>query len=227
MIPEIQHSTNPFPMSAFVKICGVCSRKDLEQICALAPDAVGFVFWPDSSRYVRPQQVAAWLSAVPDGIKKVGVFVEPPAGEVEEVARECRLDVIQIHLMSNGWKIDRPLFQGLETWLSPNMEQGVTPAVLSAVTPEPTVLLADAHDPKTVGGTGKLGDWDAAVKMKYTLDKPILLAGGLSPDNVAEAIAAVQPWGIDVSSGVEKEPGVKNIRKVRKLIRAVRSASSE
>lgn len=210
-------------MSVFVKICGICSRKDLEQICALRPDAVGFIFWPDSKRYVRPQQAAQWMSAVPAGIKKVGVFVEPAAEEVEAVARECLLDVVQIHQRSNGWKIDRPLFDGLEVWLSPKMEERVTSAVLQSVSPEPSVLLADAFDPKTIGGTGALGNWDAAVKMKKSLGKPLLLAGGLSADNVAEAIETVQPWGVDVSSGVEKEPGVKNIRKVKKFIEKVRA----
>ena len=210
-------------MSVFVKICGICSRKDLEQICALRPDAVGFIFWPDSKRYIRPQQVAPWLPSVPEGIKKIGVFVEPSAEEVEAVARECLLDAVQIHLTSNDWKIDRPLFQGLEIWLSPKMEQSVTPAVLKALDPEPSVLLADAFDPQTVGGTGTLGDWDAAVRIKETFGKPLLLAGGLTPDNVAEAIETVRPWGVDVSSGVEKEPGIKNIRKVKNFIESIRA----
>jgi phosphoribosylanthranilate isomerase len=209
-------------MSVFVKICGICSRKDLEQICSLGPDAIGFIFWPKSKRYVRPQQVCQWLPSIPDGIRKVGVFVEPAAEEVEAIARECQLDVIQIHQTSNDWKIDRPLFQGLEIWLSPKMEEAVSAAVLKSVDPEPSVLLADAFDSQTIGGTGTLGNWDAAVRMRETLGKPLVLAGGLNPDNVAEAIETVQPWGVDVSSGVEKEPGVKNIRKVKKFIAAVR-----
>ena len=214
-------------METFIKICGICSRSDLEQVCALGPDAVGFIFWPESKRYVRPRQVAQWLSSVPEGIKKVGVFVEPAAEEVEAVARECQLDVIQIHQTSNHWKIDRPLFQGLEIWLSPKMEQGVPPAVLEAVLPEPSVLLADSFDPQTIGGTGSVGNWDAAIHMKQTLGKPLMLAGGLNSDNVVEAIETVQPWGVDVSSGVEKAPGVKNIRKVKKFIAAVRGTIGE
>ena len=205
-------------MSLFVKICGICSRSDLEQICALGPDAIGFVFWPESKRYVRPEQVAHWLETIPETIKKVGVFVEPIADEAEAVARVCQLDVIQIHTTSNAWKIDRPLFQGLETWLASKMDAGVT---LDAVNPEPTVLLADSFDSKKIGGTGTLSNWGAAVELKK-LGKPILLAGGLNSDNVAKAIAAVQPWGVDVSSGVEKEPGVKDIRKVKKFLAGVR-----
>jgi len=209
-------------MSLFIKICGICSRPDLEQICALEPDAIGFVFWPKSKRYVRPEQVALWLESVPETIKKVGVFVEPSADEVEEIARTCQLDVIQIHLTSNDWKMDRPLFQGLETWLAPKMDAGVSADSLNTVSPEPAVLLADSFDPKKIGGTGTLGNWEAAAELKK-LGKPILLAGGLTSDNVVEAIATVQPWGVDVSSGVEKEPGVKDLRKVEQFIRNARS----
>jgi phosphoribosylanthranilate isomerase len=209
-------------MSVFIKICGICSRADLEQICALEPDAIGFVFWPKSKRYVRPEQVARWIDCIPETIQKVGVFVEPSADEVEEIARTCQLDVIQIHLTSNDWKMDRPLFQGLETWLSPRMDEGASGDLLSAVSPEPSVLLADSFDPNTIGGTGKLGRWDRATAMKQAPGKPVMLAGGLNSDNVAEAIATVQPWGVDVSSGVEKVPGGKDIRKVKKFIAAVR-----
>jgi len=209
-------------MSVFVKICGICSRSDLVQICALGPDAIGFVFWPDSARYVRPEQVTPWLPCIPETIKKVGVFVEPAADFVEATARICQLDVIQIHLTSNDWKMDRPLFQGLETWISPHMGKGVALSVLGAVCPEPAVLLADSFDADRIGGTGKLSRWDHAVAMKEALGKPVMLAGGLCPDNVAAAIESVQPWGVDVSSGVEKEPGVKDIRKVEKFLVAVR-----
>jgi phosphoribosylanthranilate isomerase len=210
-------------MSVFVKICGICSRGDLEQICAFEPDAIGFIFWPRAKRYVRPEQVAGWLNSIPESIKKVGVFVEPPAAEVEAIAIACRLDIVQVHLISNDWKIDRPLFQGLETWLSPRMSEGVGQTIFSAVQPEPSVLLADSFDPNSIGGTGKIGSWDRAVAMKNELSKPVMLAGGLDPNNVRDAIDAVQPWGVDVSSGVEIEPGVKDIRRVKQFLSAVRS----
>jgi phosphoribosylanthranilate isomerase len=210
-------------MSTFVKICGICSRRDLEQICALEPDAIGFVFWPRAKRYVRPEQVMRWLGSIPEQIKKVGVFVEPPAGTVESIAVTCSLDVIQIHMISNDWKIDRELFQGLETWLSPRMDEGVSADILHAVNPEPSVILADSFDPATIGGTGTLSSWDRAITAKKTLGKPVMLAGGLNPENVRDALAAVQPWGVDVSSGVEKEPGVKDMKKVKQFIQRVRA----
>ncbi len=209
-------------MSVFVKICGICSKNDLEQICALEPDAIGFIFWPRAKRYVRPEQVASWLKSIPEQIKKVGVFVEPPPGEVEAVAIACHLDIIQIHLISNDWKIERPLFQGLETWISPRMGEGVTRSILHAVEPEPSVLLADSFDPATVGGTGKLSSWDRAIALKTEVRIPVMLAGGLTPENVRDAITAVKPWGVDVSSGVEKEPGVKELRKVKQFIERAR-----
>ena len=209
-------------MSVFVKICGICSRTDLEEICALEPDAVGFVFWPQSKRYVRPEQVAAWIGSIPESVRKVGVFVQPPAGEVEETAKRCQLDAVQIHVTSNSWKLDRPLFAGLETWLAPRLDEPLSPAILDLLSPQPSVLLADAFDPQAVGGTGTLGDWDGARRLAQCCGRPLLLAGGLTPDNVLEAIEAVRPWGVDVSSGVEKEPGVKDLRKVRKFIRKVR-----
>lgn len=209
-------------MSVFIKICGICSKNDLEQICALEPDAIGFIFWPRSARYVRPEQVAGWLKSIPEQIKKVGVFVEPSAAELESIAVTCRLDVVQIHMNSNDWKIDRPIFHGLEVWLAPRMGDDISRNILRAVDPQPSVLLSDSFDPQTIGGTGKVSNWEQAKAMKAAVGKPLLLAGGLTPDNVREAIASVSPWGVDVSSGVEKEPGVKDIRKVKKFIERAR-----
>jgi phosphoribosylanthranilate isomerase len=209
-------------MSVFVKICGICSKNDLEQICALEPDAVGFVFWPRAIRYVRPEQVVNWLKSIPEQIKKVGVFVEPSPSEVEAVAIACHLDVIQIHLISNDWRIERPLFQGLETWMAPRLDEGFKPAVIAGLSPEPSVVLVDSFDEKTVGGTGRQVDVLKASQLVQMLPQRVLLAGGLNPENVRDTINAVKPWGVDVSSGVEKEPGVKDIRKVKQFIESVR-----
>ena len=210
-------------MSVFVKICGICSRNDLEQICALEPDAIGFVFWPRSKRYVRPEQVAGWMKSVPDQIKKVGVFVEPSAEEVEAAAVACHLDVVQIHLISNDWRIDRPLFHGLETWMAPRIAQDFKPSVVKSLRPEPSVVLVDTFDENTVGGTGRQVDVVQASSLVQMLPQRVVLAGGLNPENVRAAIDVVLPWGVDVSSGVEKEPGVKDIRSVKKFIELVRS----
>jgi len=209
-------------MSLFVKICGICSKRDLEEVCALGPDAVGFIFRPEAKRYVRPEQVASWLNSIPEQIKKVGVFVEPTASTVESVARTCHLDIIQIHLVSNSWVIDRPLFQGLEVWMAPRLDSGFKPSVIDQLLPAPSVVLVDSFDEKTIGGTGIQTDLIRASSLVQMLPQRVVLAGGLTSDNVCEAITAVRPWGVDVSSGVEKEPGVKDVLKVEQFIAAAR-----
>ncbi|MEN7973037.1 MAG: phosphoribosylanthranilate isomerase [Verrucomicrobiota bacterium] len=205
-------------MTPFVKICGICSRSDLGQISAFQPDALGFVQWSKSKRYVDPETVGQWET--PEGIKRVGVFVAPTEAELAHAAQHARLDVLQVHRVSSGWKVDRNLFQGLEIW--------------RALKPDELYFdesgfgydryLLDSFDPKTVGGTGQVCDWGKAKSLVKSLETPILLAGGLTPGNVAEAIGQVRPWGVDVSSGVEIEPGVKDIAKVEAFIAACRGA---
>ncbi len=204
-------------MGTFVKICGICSEGDLGQISALGPDALGFIQWPDSKRYVDPKTVGKWET--PEGIKRVGVFVSPTEADLAHAAQHARLDVLQIHRVPDNWNLDREIFRGLEVWraLKPEelyfMDHGY---------PFDRFLL-DSYDPRTVGGTGELCDWNKARDLVRAADTPILLAGGLTPENVAEAIGTVNPWGVDVSSGVEIEPGVKDIDKVRAFIEACRN----
>ena len=203
-------------MGLFIKICGICSEGDLEQISALNPDAIGFVQWAKSKRHVDPEVVGQWQT--PEGIKRVGVFVNPTEAELAHAAQTARLDVLQVHRVSNDWKMDRSRFQGLEIW--------------SALAPEDFEFqvsgfefdryLLDSYDPKTVGGTGQTCDWIQAKALVQSSKTPILLAGGLTPENIAEAIHAVHPWGVDVSSGVEIEPGVKDMAKVAAFITACR-----
>lgn len=204
-------------MGVFVKICGICSEGDLGQISALGPDAVGFIQWPNSRRYIDPRTVGQW--ATPEGIRRVGVFVSPTEPELAHAAQYGRFDVLQIHRVPDNWNLDREIFQGIEVWraLTPDefyfMDHGY---------PFDRFLL-DSFDPKTVGGTGRSCDWNQARDLVRASDTPILLAGGLTPENVADAIRLVDPWGVDVSSGVEREPGVKDIDKVGAFIEACRS----
>ena len=203
-------------MAVFVKICGICSRSDLGQISAFQPDALGFIQWPKSKRYVDPETVGQWET--PAGIQRVGVFVDPSEDELRHATATARFDVLQIHRVSNEWIIDRDKFTGLEFWhaLNPNEFQ-----VLGFKFDR---LLLDSYDPKTIGGTGKTCDWNQAREIVQSLETPVLLAGGLTPGNVAGAIEAVVPWGVDVSSGVEIEPGMKDIAKVEAFIAACRTS---
>lgn len=208
-------------MGTFIKICGICSGSDLEQISALKPDAVGFIQWPKSKRYIDPKTVGEW--ATPEGMRRVGVFVGPSESELAHAAQYGRFDVLQVHRVSSGWRLDRELFRGVEVWraLDPNElyfdESGF----------EYDRYLLDSYDPQTIGGTGRPCDWDQVSELVRSLDTPILLAGGLTPENVGRAIGQVHPWGVDVSSGVEIEPGVKDITKVEAFIAAARASNRQ
>jgi len=208
-------------MGIFVKICGICSEGDLEQISALGPDAVGFIQWPQSSRYIDPRVVGEWQT--PEGIRRVGVFVSPTEAELAHSAQHARLDVLQIHRVPDNWRLDREIFQGLEVWRALKPEELYFAEHGFAF----DRFLLDSYDSKTVGGTGKTCDWDKARDLVRAADTPILLAGGLTPENVAEAIRIVQPWGVDVSSGVELEPGIKDIDRVDRFISAVRETDRQ
>ncbi len=203
-------------MGLFVKICGICSGSDLGQISAFQPDALGFIQWEKSKRYVDPKKVGQWKT--PTGIKRVGVFVNPSEDELIRAAELARFDVLQLHGISNDWTINFDPFAGLELW------RALSPKELSSQSSFTGFdrFLLDSYDPKTIGGTGETCDWNQARELVQSSEIPILLAGGLSPDNVSSAIQQVQPWGVDVSSGVEIEPGLKDIAKVEAFITACR-----
>ena len=204
-------------MGIFVKICGICSEGDLEQISAFGPDAVGFIQWPNSPRYVEPKTVGEWET--PADIRRVGVFVSPTESELAHAAQYGRFDVLQIHRVPDNWELDREIFLGLEVWRALQPEEFY---FMDHGYPFNRFLL-DSYDPKTVGGTGKVCDWNQARDLVRASDTPVLLAGGLTSENVADAIRIVDPWGVDVSSGVEIEPGVKDIDQVRAFIDACRA----
>lgn len=208
-------------MGIFIKICGICSEGDLGQISALGPDAVGFIQWPKSKRYIAPKTVGQWET--PQQIKRVGVFVSPTEAELAHAAQHARLDVLQIHRIPDSWNLDREIFQGLEVWRALNPDELYFKDHGFAF----DRYLLDSYDPNTVGGTGKTCDWSKAQTLVHSVGTPVLLAGGLTPENVAEAIQTVKPWGVDVSSGVEIEPGVKDIAKVAAFISAARGSDRQ
>ncbi|HBA86254.1 MAG TPA: N-(5'-phosphoribosyl)anthranilate isomerase [Verrucomicrobia bacterium] len=222
-------------MKPFVKICGLCSAEDVAAVAARQPDAIGFVFWPKSKRNVAAAEVADWTRALPSSIAKVGVFVDDSAEEIARTAATAGLDVIQLHGFSNDWKNCETFFQSLEkgaenfpiigkrswkVWQVVHLTKDET-----AVGPCDRVdaFLLDSYSAESPGGTGRVCDWVAAREFVERSKKPVLLAGGLTPENVGEALRQVHPWGVDVSSGVEIAPGKKDIRKVTSFIEQCRS----
>jgi phosphoribosylanthranilate isomerase len=196
----------------FVKICGITRVEDAQAAVELGADAIGFVFWPGSPRFVDPERAREIIGTLPAGVMAVGVFVNQPAEDVNTIAARAGLAAVQMHgdeTASYIATLTRPVIKAVVAGKDS----------VSNDWPERVTLLVDAHDPIRRGGTGLKADWSAAALLART--RRVLLAGGLTPENVAEAIAAVQPFGIDVSSGVELTPGVKDHQRLAALFVAV------
>lgn len=205
-------------MDVFVKICGIANRADLEAVAAIKPNALGFVLWPGSPRYVDPVDLASWLRSVSTNALKVGVFVKPDLREAARLARRIGLDVVQVHgdVDSNALEVE-----GVKIWqavYADRMKPGE-----AGLRGRVDAYVADTYSKELPGGTGKTGDWEAVRALVHASATPVLLAGGLNTGNVLEAIRAVRPWGVDVSSGVEERPGKKNMESVREFIRLCRT----
>jgi phosphoribosylanthranilate isomerase len=199
----------------FVKICGITRLEDALAAADCGADAVGFVFWPTSPRYIDPGRARAIVERLPAAVTPVGVFVDQPADWIAEVVAVAGLGAIQLHgdeSVSFAGGLPRPVIKAV----SRVHEEEI------GAWPSSVMLLVDAHDPVRRGGTGETSDWTAAARLART--RPILLAGGLTPANVGRAIAAVRPHGIDVSSGVESAPAVKDHERLRALFEAIHHA---
>jgi phosphoribosylanthranilate isomerase len=204
-------------MELFVKICGMCRPDDIEAVAALAPDAMGFNFWPRSPRYIDPDDAADWGEAIPDSIRKVGVFVDEDAGRIGDIAVRVKLDVVQLH-GNEAPSLASSLSPS--TWKVVHLDR--TDAAEAASYPV-DAFLVDSYTAESPGGTGKICDWQVARSFIEAADRPVLLAGGLTPGNVREAVAVTAPWGVDVSSGVEAGPGRKSLAKVQSFIEQCRN----
>lgn len=197
-----------------VKICGITRAADAEAAVALGASAIGFIFWADSARFIDPYRARAIAAGLPPFVTPVGVFVNQPAKYVNAVASLVRLGAVQLH--------------GDETPdLLPRFHRPVVKAVAridadtATAWPDRVRLLVDADDPVRRGGTGAKADWAAAARLAAV--RPIVLAGGLTPANVADAVRQVRPFGIDVSSGVEVSPGIKDPARMEQLFAALRA----
>ncbi len=198
----------------FVKICGITRIEDAHAAVAAGANALGFVFWPKSPRRVDVDTARAIIATLPASVTAIGVFVDQPADEVNAIAGQAGLGAVQLHGNENPQYVQsmtRPVVKAVA------VEGGEPPAV-DAWPPDVTVLL-DVHDPVKKGGTGRTIDWNAASEVATR--RRVILAGGLTPENVGEAIGRVRPYGIDVSSGVEEKPGIKDHGRLKALFEAV------
>jgi phosphoribosylanthranilate isomerase len=202
----------------FVKICGITNLADAQLAAKVGANAVGFVFHKGSERYIAPEQARTICRALPSHLSKVGVFVHADRAEVAETARLVGLSAVQLvgdegpdDLFGYEWSVLK-VFQ---------MRPSFDVAVMRNYVVEAFVL--DTFKKGAYGGTGRTFDWNLALKAKAF--GRIILAGGLNPENVADAVRFVRPYGVDVSSGVEARPGKKDERLVRDFVAQARNAS--
>ena len=199
-----------------IKICGITRLEDALCAAESGADAVGFIFHPASPRYIAPERARKIIAQLPGEITKVGVFVNREADEVERTAALCGLDLIQLHGDESPEYCRRFPQERVIKAVFPR-----TPGDLRSLEPyEVRAFLADARDAGRYGGTGKRSDWKLAAKLRAS--HPLILAGGLDAGNIAEALAAVAPHAVDINSGCERAPGIKDHDRMRQIIGMIR-----
>ncbi len=202
-----------------IKVCGITNVDDALCAAACGADAVGFIFHSPSPRFIAPERVKEIVAALPAELVKVGVFVNREPGEVARTAAECGLDLIQLHGDESPEYCRR--------FPPERIIKAVflrTPADLTALEAyDVRAFIADFREPGRFGGTGKRADWGLAAKLAR--DRPLILAGGLGPANIGEALAAVSPAAVDINSGCETAPGVKDHERMRQIVAILNRAA--
>jgi phosphoribosylanthranilate isomerase len=204
-----------------IKICGITNTEDASFVAQCGADAIGFIFHPQSPRYVAPETVKKIIKKLPDDITTVGVFVNLDPDEVKEIVQFCGLDMVQLHgAESPAYCGGFPRSQVIKAVA---LKEGDD---LERLRGYPVrAILVDAYDPVRYGGTGGKSDWALAAKVKE--QHPLILAGGLSMANIQEAIELVSPPAVDINSGVEHSPGRKDHHKVKEIIEIVHEVGGE
>ena len=210
-----------------IKVCGITNSRDARAAAAAGADLLGFIFYGRSPRFIKPVRAGEIIAQVRQewpAVAMVGVFVNESPARTAEIADACGLDLIQLHggetpeivqeLGPRAFKALRP-----RDWTEAHELFELYRGVVEARSP---ALLLDAYHPSAFGGTGDRADWE--IGREFARSLPILLAGGLTAGNVAEAIQSVRPWGVDVSSGVEREPGIKDHDRLVQFVAAARNA---
>jgi phosphoribosylanthranilate isomerase len=198
-----------------IKICGFTNAQNANQAAMLGIDAIGLVFYDQSLRNVGVETALQIVNALPPFINRVGLFVNADSSFIDEVLCEVPLDTLQFHGDESAAECRQyamPFIKALR------VNQDTNIIKMAEEYHQASGLLLDAFNKDTYGGTGESFDWSLA---KVDIDLPIILAGGLNPNTVADAVSQVNPYAVDVSSGVESEPGIKDIDKIRKFIQRV------
>ena len=198
-----------------VKICGITLVEDAVSAVNAGADAIGLVFYAPSPRAVTIVQAQQIVAAMPPFVSVVGLFVNAKQTEIESVLSEVRLDILQFHgdeSASDCQQINLPYYKAIRVKAESNLLQ------YEAEFKSAKALLLDTYSEAAVGGTGQVFDWGLIPK---NLSKPVILAGGLTAENVASAIRQVRPYAVDVSGGVEQNKGIKDAAKIAAFMRGV------
>lgn len=200
-----------------VKICGITNIGDAYWAAESGADALGFIFYPKSQRYIAPERAKEIIHKIPGSIGKVGVFVNQEIQAVKEIVSFCGLHLIQLHGDESPDYCGQFSRSTLIKTVSVCTEEEVQRLEHYPV----KAILVDTHDPDRYGGTGKKSDWALALKVKKT--HPLILAGGLNEENIKRAIETVRPDALDINSGVEISPGKKDAHKIREIMEIIRA----
>lgn len=205
-----------------VKICGITREEDALAAIEAGADALGFNFYPRSKRAVRLADVAAWMEKLPPEIGRVAVVVNPEESLLRELTRPGLFHAVQFH---GGETPGFCVRWGGDFYIKAAAISGGTPAGAVLSDPAPCLLL-DAHAPGVFGGTGRMIDWPRAAEVVRDAGRPVVLSGGLHPRNAAAAVRRVRPIAVDVASGVETSPGIKDAALMCGFVAAVRGADA-
>jgi phosphoribosylanthranilate isomerase len=198
-----------------IKVCGLTDPSEAKAVAWAGADAIGLVF-ANSPRKIDPDRAREIVQNLPPMVQTVGVFVNESSEKIRRITDYCGLDLVQLHGEETPETCKDLAPRAIKAW------RIRTKADIQALLPYQEVVkafLLDAWSQSAHGGTGETFDWSIAIEAKKVLSRPIILAGGLKPENVARAVKQVRPWGVDVSSGVENTPGKKNIDMVADFIR--------
>ena len=216
-MPLLEHFLDPSSVS--LKICGLTRESEATRLVALGVDAIGVNFWPGSKRYLAPED-ATWLRSLAGSILRVGVFVNAPAELPLRLFQEGWLDAIQLH--GNETPADTAAFHTANIPIIIAIGVKTSDELSHAADYGAAAVLLDAHAPGVYGGTGRVFDWEIAARFREEHPTvPIILAGGIVPENAALAARTVRPVALDVASGAEQAPGIKDFTKVQALLHAL------
>lgn len=196
-----------------VKICGITNLEDALISIEYGADALGFIFYERSSRYITPENVQEIIKELPPFVTTVGVFVNEAIGTIREIKRTTAIDAVQLHGDETPETCEVLGNKVIKVF---RVSRGEVPSPLQLAKYCVSAYLLDTHREGLPGGTGEVFDWDAAIEAKKY--GRVILAGGLTPDNVSEAVKKVRPYAVDVASGVEERPGKKDHKKVKEFI---------